>query len=551
MEVRALVAVILSLVILIGFSYFEIKYLRPKQIPQLQEETTTKKQSAAESRDIFKKTPGKEISLPAGLSEIKEKNGAREEEIVVENRLYKAVLTNRGGKIKEFYVKKYLDAQKNPLNMIPEGDNASLPLTLIFREDEYGKTFDGAVYAMSVGDRYIQLGSLYPEVEVAFVYSNKSLIIRKALTFHDDKYAIDVKIDVEKLENRSVVVPYKVVWGPGLFSDLASDSEKSTQISTSLNGKITNIKLEKLDKPLEYKGKIEWTAIHNKFFAAVFLMSSQEADVTAFHDNRGGVLLGLDHSNKEVPGTDSFSLYIGPKESERLKTYNMGLNKLIDYGYFGFLVEPLQKLLHWFYKYTGNYGIAIIFLTVLIKIIFFPLTHKSFKSMQGMQKIQPKMKVIQEKFKNDRVRMNQEMMRIYRENKINPMGGCLPMVLQIPVFIALYQLLLNSIDLRMSPFFWWITDLSSKDPYYITPLIMGASMFIQQKMTPAVGDPKMAKMMLFMPVIFTVMFLQFPVGLVIYWLVNNILTIGQQMIINRMGVVEQLKKKPEIIRESK
>jgi len=172
-------------------------------------------------------------------------------------------------------------------------------------------------------------------------------------------------------------------------------------------------------------------------------------------------------------------------------------------------------------------------LTILIKVIFWPLGNISYKSMKEMQKIQPKVLALKEKYKNDQAKLGQETMALYREHKVNPLSGCLPILIQIPVFIGLYNTLLYAIELRQSPFFWWIQDLSAKDPYYITPIIMGATQFMQQKMTPTVGDPMQAKIMLLMPVVFTFIFLNFPSGLVIYWLLNNILSIGQQVYINK------------------
>ena len=190
-------------------------------------------------------------------------------------------------------------------------------------------------------------------------------------------------------------------------------------------------------------------------------------------------------------------------------------------------------VLKFFYGFIGNYGFAVILLTVCIKLIFWPLTQKSYKSMKGMQKLQPEMKKMREKHGKDKQKLNQEMMSFYKDNKVNPLGGCLPMVIQIPVFFALYRVLLGSIELRHAPFMLWITDLSAKDPYYVTPLIMGVTMFLQQKMTPTNMDPTQAKIMLMMPVVFTFMFLNFPSGLVLYWLTNNLLTILQQYLIKR------------------
>ncbi|NTW07562.1 MAG: membrane protein insertase YidC, partial [Syntrophaceae bacterium] len=194
---------------------------------------------------------------------------------------------------------------------------------------------------------------------------------------------------------------------------------------------------------------------------------------------------------------------------------------------------PLLWVLNFIHNYIANYGLAILVLTLLIKIIFWPLGNLSYKSMQEMKNLQPKIAELKERYKNDQQKIGAETMALYKAHHVNPLGGCLPMLIQIPIFFGLYKALLYSIELRHSPFFWWIQDLSAKDPYYITPIIMGATQFIQQKMTPTMGDPMQAKLMLFMPVIFTFFFLNFPSGLVIYWLFNNIFSIGQQYYMNK------------------
>jgi YidC/Oxa1 family membrane protein insertase len=212
------------------------------------------------------------------------------------------------------------------------------------------------------------------------------------------------------------------------------------------------------------------------------------------------------------------------------------LDEALNYGWFTFLAKPLVSGLKFFYSYAGNYGVAIIILTILVKLLFWPLSQKSYKSMEQMKKLQPMVQKIKEKYGDDRQRMNQEVMELYKTYKVNPAGGCLPMLLQIPVFLGLYQGLLNAIELRHAPFIAhlpftdivWLADLSAKDPFYITPVVMGATMLLQQRLTPAPADPTQAKIMMFMPVVFTFMFLNFPAGLVVYWLVNNVLSIGQQ-----------------------
>ena len=229
-----------------------------------------------------------------------------------------------------------------------------------------------------------------------------------------------------------------------------------------------------------------------------------------------------------------------------LQPLKLELDQAVNFGFFDIISKPLLWVLKFFNGFMHNYGWAIIVLTILVKILFWPLTHKSYKSMKDMQKLQPKMAKIREKYKDNREKMNQEMMALYKTYKVNPMGGCLPMVIQIPVFFALYSLLGYAIELRHAPFLLWINDLSAPDrlpigvmiPYVgngipVLTLLMGASMFIQQKMTPTTGDPTQAKLMLFLPVIFTFMFINFASGLVLYWLVNNVLSIGQQYYINK------------------
>jgi YidC/Oxa1 family membrane protein insertase len=228
-----------------------------------------------------------------------------------------------------------------------------------------------------------------------------------------------------------------------------------------------------------------------------------------------------------------FRIYLGPKEISLLKDLGVGAEKLVDFGYFSVVAQPLLWLLNLTHGVTGNFGIDIIILSILIKIIFLPLTQISFKSMKGMQKVQPEMTRLRETYKNDKARLQQEIMLLYKRRRINPLSGCLPMVIQIPVFIALYNVLQYTFEMRHAPFFLWIQDLSAKDPIYFTPLLMGATMVIQQKMTPTAADPAQAKMFMLMPVMFTFLFLSFPSGLVLYWLVTNVLSIAHQYYFNK------------------
>ncbi|TET92579.1 MAG: membrane protein insertase YidC, partial [Desulfobacteraceae bacterium] len=247
--------------------------------------------------------------------------------------------------------------------------------------------------------------------------------------------------------------------------------------------------------------------------------------------------------------TESFTLYLGPRDLYILKALNKKLEKAINFGWFDIIAKPLLVTLRFFNKHLANYGLSIILLTIIIKILFWPLTHKSYQSMKEMRKLQPMMAKIREKYKGNKQEMQKQLMGLYKTYKINPMGGCLPMIVQIPVFFALFRVLPNSIELRHAPFVLWINDLSAPDrlfsfpfqiPFMAPPygipvltLIMGASMFLQQKMTPTPGDPAQAKMMMLLPIVFTFLFINFPSGLVLYWLVNNVLSIAQQYRINR------------------
>jgi len=224
---------------------------------------------------------------------------------------------------------------------------------------------------------------------------------------------------------------------------------------------------------------------------------------------------------------------LGPKDENRLKTLGVGAERLVDYGFFTIIAKPLLWFIRLTHTVTGNYGIDIIVISILIKIIFLPLTQISMKSMKEMQKVQPEMNRLKEQHKEDKAKLQQEIMLLYKRRKINPLSGCLPMLIQIPVFFALYNALLNGIEMRHAPFLLWIVDLSAKDPIYVTPIVMGATQFIQQKMSPTTGDPAQAKMFLLMPVMFTFIFLNLPSGLVLYWLVNNVLSIAHQYYLNK------------------
>ncbi|MES0370951.1 MAG: membrane protein insertase YidC [Mariprofundaceae bacterium] len=282
-----------------------------------------------------------------------------------------------------------------------------------------------------------------------------------------------------------------------------------------------------------------WTGIMNRYFITA-MYADQKRDYRYYFKGDGrSYQAGMLDDGVMDGKTAVFksNIYIGPKHIATLEKEGVKLERSVDFGWFAFISKPLYDGLTWFYNYVPNYGWCIILLLIVIKTVFFYPTQKSYQSMAAMRKLQPEQKKLQERYGDDRQQLGQEMMALYKKNKVNPLGGCLPILIQIPVFFALYKVLLMSIEMRQAPFIGWLTDLSVQDPYFILPLLMGASMFVQQRLNPQPPDPMQAKIMSFLPALFTVMFLFFPAGLVLYWVVNNVLSIVQQrLVMARMGV---------------
>jgi YidC/Oxa1 family membrane protein insertase len=324
--------------------------------------------------------------------------------------------------------------------------------------------------------------------------------------------------------------------------------------SAYINGKLEQIAIKKIEEKNKFSGHLQWLAIESQYFmSSLIVPQAPEAGMRLImHDNS---ILENRYISPEVTiapaamHTLDFDIFMGPKSLSLLKSLGGNLDKAVNFGMFDILAKPCLWLMNFIYRFIPNYGIAIIFLTILTKVLLWPLGNKSYKSMSEMKKLQPLMTEIREKYKGDKKRINEEMMGLYKTYKINPMGGCLPMIVQIPVFFALYRMLYQAIELRHAPFFLWINDLSAPDrlfhfnfsipfmqpPYGIPVLtiVMGATMFLQQKMSPPMGDATQAKMMMLMPIVFTFIFINFSSGLVLYWLVNNVLSIAQQYYVQK------------------
>jgi YidC/Oxa1 family membrane protein insertase len=423
--------------------------------------------------------------------------------------------------------------EKKPVQLVYQGGKFKGPLSITVANAETDKTIREGLYGIEKDFTILDAAHPVGHVTMQFHDSATHLGVEKRLTFHNDSYVVDVSVDLE-----GVTEPYDVglgtnfgivEWGSGFIGVIGSAWRVDDKIEK-----------ETPEKELERKGTVQWVALHDKYFISV-LMPKQGTAAVAKNEGEKIVSAGVRMAASGVASPVGLQLYAGPKEHDSLRSLNVGLEEMIDFGFFIFgswtvvksVAKPIFYVLRFIHEYAYNYGVTIILLTIAIKLLFVPLQYKSYKSMKMMRVIQPKIAAVQEKYKGDRDRLNKELMKLYKDQKVNPLGGFLPMILQMPVFVALFNVLYTTIDLRQAPFILWITDLSVQDPYYVLPIIMGVTMFIQQKITPTTMDPTQAKIMLVLPVGMTFLFVNFPAGLVLYWLTNNTLTISQQLLTDR------------------
>ena len=524
MEKRAIIAVVLSLAFYYGYTLLfppPVKNVVPSPVPV---------QVAASSSQIAQSTPRPVVQSPI-------QNAVVVKDVLVDTDMFTAVFSSQGGALKNLTLKKYRETSARDGEAVSLVSASSPEGFALGTDSSAFGLIPTALYTSSTESMKIS-GSETKKLEFSWT-SPQGISVKKIYTFSGDGYAITLDTQVTNLGlnkvsgNLNLLLPYPSQPKAGISRFETRD------VVTLDDGSFSREEVKKIDKDsLRYATNVGWTGYADKYFLSAVLSEGGSIASVLIKQGAGPYLdtTVTSPSFDLQPGQShqvEYRLFFGPKGLDILKAQGQGLEKSLNLGWFAPIAKPLLYILEYFYKYTHNYGIAIIIITVIIKILFFPLTHKSYKSMKDMQKLQPKMTELKEKHKGDKETLNKSIMELYRTHKVNPLGGCLPMIVQIPVFFALYKSLMFSIELRHAPFMLWITDLSAKDPYYITPVIMGVTMFIQQKMTPTSMDPMQAKMMLALPVVFTFMFLNFPSGLVLYWLVNNVLTIAQQAYINR------------------
>jgi YidC/Oxa1 family membrane protein insertase len=565
MDKRTFLAVVLSLGVLFVYQTFFVKpAVKTQPAPTQQEATIASQQTAKPAAGVAEKaagpTPASQNALTGRQAAALAKVGT-EKDVVVETPLYRAVFTTRGAVLKSFQLKQYKTAledsedlvdkfyrligrgkpkpegQSKPVELVHVSEGMPRPLSISFPDSTVNIPEDG-FYEADGGKLDMTTGAEPRKLTFTQTYPGE-FQIDKIFTFYPDKFSFGLEVKVNNLSGSPLNQNGGLTWYQYVDPAAPVDSYGHDGPVSYIAKSIDRPEVSKLEADKILGPNVSWGGFESKYFIAALIPNNPS--LTSFRMSKDGsnlIAVGLKGPKNLIPpgqsGVFSYSLYLGPKDYTILKAQNIDLENAIDFGdWLKWLAMPLLIALKFLYGYVHNYGIAIIILTILIKVIFWPLGNKSYKSMKEMQKLQPKMAALREKYKDDKTKLSQESMALYKTHKVNPLGGCLPMIVQIPVFFGLYKSLLYAIELRHSPLFWWIQDLSEKDPYYITPIVMGATMFIQQKMTPTGADPMQAKIMLFMPLIFTFMFLNFPSGLVIYCLFNNVISIGQQMYINK------------------
>jgi YidC/Oxa1 family membrane protein insertase len=552
MDKKTIIAIALSIAILFAWDYFVLKPQRLKNVkPQTTQELPVKSSPAPS----FPKTePVSPASAASTLS-------APEEFIFTITPLFEAKWSTKGAKLVSLKLKKFNEFAQKPNPSIMElvkrifGEGTSqvkspelvqaikTPMPGVFVTD--GASDENLMFSAN------RAGIIKVDKEaVTLTFDtliSEGISLRKTFTVDPKTYFIEYKNTVVNSTDQPKSLGLNVTL-TALYPVNGELSKMTFNGPALLNGKhLEEFKISKIKEPGQFRpfsGSIRWFGYEDTYFLNVIVpINSPEASLNISRLDDSFIASSYSQQYEIEPGKtveQDLGMYIGPKEYNSLKMYTKyGLNTALSFGFFDIAAKPLLISMNWINKYVGSYGWSIIILTFIIKIILYPLSLKSFKSMKGLQKIQPLMKEIQEKYKDDRQRQNQELMKLYKDHKINPMGGCLPLVLQIPILFALYRVFQSAIELRQTPFHivgTWLPDLSAPDPYLITPLLMGASWFVQQKMTPTPGDAMQQKIMMMMPLIFTFMFLTFPSGLVIYWLISNILSIIQQAYINRVHV---------------
>ena len=484
-------------------------------------------------------------------------------DITVENAFVRATFTTRGGALKSWRLKKYHDTAGVTLELVPQTVAADVPLpfTLSVQDAAVSTELQNASFTPSADALHVDQG----QQTLRFDFRNASgLEAHKTFTFSAAQpYLLTLSASVTRAGEP---VPFTIHGGPSIGGGLVPHSRGYNPPSQPVffkDGKVKRIAQDKIPAQAVQEGSFGFVGVDDHYFLDALvdpktpLRVEYQPLAVPVEGNPDGAHFVRWWMNFPAPPSD-VAFFLGPKDFDVLAAVNRNLVRAIDFGMFAWLAVPLLRALKWINGFAGNYGWSVIILTVLINLAMFPLRHKSVVSMRKMQEIQPEVKAIQDRYAKmkmsdpARSKMNVELMNLYRERGVNPASGCVPMLLTFPVLFAFYSLLAVAIELRGAPFILWIHDLVAPDPYYVLPVLMGATMFLQQRMTPTTADPMQQKMMLVMPVVLAGMSLWWSSGLLLYWTVSNVWGIGQQMITNRLiGPMQQRTVRPPAERRMK
>ncbi len=565
MERRQILAIVLMFLILAVYQIFYVERFQRKRSKGRKPSVTVEAPRKTPERPPAPPMPSG-VELPPQPSPV-----AGEKTVRVLTSLFEVTFSNRGAALTSWKLRKYPlvpgNKSKGLVDLVPAGERA---LLVTFDDPAMRRASTEGLYGVSAEG--LELSRGVPSGELSFSYAGpEGSQIVKRFTFHDDKYAFILDLYVKRPDGSTMPLDHRVLWAYGLGGGSASYGDYTT-VSHLIGQKRAKDKPGKLPPLTVHKGATAWSAIQTKYFAAILAPRSGTAEAAVAQRTRqksvtkttwtfqkrttirkvAELAPGLAYTPSAETAREQILVFGGPKLPPRLKAYGASLERVINYGWFGPISRPLLQGLRFLNGFVGNYGVSIVLLTIIIKMAFFPLSIKQQTNMRQMSKLQPKLKTLQERYKDDKQKLNQEVMALYKREKVNPLGGCLPMLIQFPVIIALYRVLGDALELRGAPFVLWITDLSVPDSlfapwFHVLPVMMGVTMLLQNHISPASAmggagaDPRQQQMFKYMPIIFLFIFWGFPAGLNLYWTVYTIIGIAEQLIIKRRLAPEEAK----------
>jgi len=548
MERRIFLAIILAAVVMYGWQAF---FMPPPPPPRPSSQQAAKPTTTPDAPAVQEPKPTEAQPEAAPAQTVKGEQAERE--IVVDTAVARVVLTNRGGRVLHWHLKDYQTPTGQPVDLIPSNTPAEqpLPLSLGVRDNQsLTRRLNESLYQVS-GDTNGRVDATKSAATVTFEFEDAAGVrARKELRFEPANFVMVFSADVT---SGGMTVNPTIAWGPGLGDHGALSSGGSYFTGNAIqppqaiylrDDKVVRLRADQVTEQPAHEGHFRFAGIDDHYFLAALLNPGQArlefSPVSVSVAGSTEPLQFLSGTYRLQQPPRNLRLYVGPKQFDLLRAADPELVRGIHFGIFAWMVVPLLSALKWLFGFLGNYGWAIIVLTILLNLVLFYPRHRSVVAMRKMQAIQPEMKAIQDRYANLKAtdpakqKMNTEVMNLYRERGVNPASGCVPMLLTMPVLLAFYSLLSMSIELRGAPFVGWIHDLSAPDPYFVFPALMGVTMFWQQKISPTSMDPTQQRIMMIMPIMFTAMMAFSPSGVVMYWTVSQLWAIGQQYLTNRL-----------------